>query len=114
MQCLCRAFLGIWYQSDCSERLCRHHVYTFSLTVSAQTTDQSIELREVEVKAARIIHKTDGLLLYPSDAQKEASSSGYSVLQNLVCPISASMKMPVVYLLSTIKEACNYASMALL
>ena len=36
----------------------------FSLTVSAQTTDQSI----------------------PSDAQKEASSSGYSVLQKLSLP----------------------------
>lgn len=58
----------------------------FSLTVSAQTTDQSIELGEVEVKAARIVHKTDGLLLYPSDAQKEASSSGYSVLQKLSLP----------------------------
>lgn len=40
----------------------------------------------MEVKAARIVHKTDGLLLYPSDAQKEASSSGYSVLQKLSLP----------------------------
>ena len=58
----------------------------FSLTVSAQITEQSIELGEVEVKAARIVHKTDGLLLYPSDAQKEASTSGYSVLQKLSLP----------------------------
>lgn len=58
----------------------------FSLAVSAQTAEQSIELGEVEVKAARIVHKTDGLLLYPSDAQKEASSSGYSVLQKLSLP----------------------------
>ena len=58
----------------------------FSLAVSAQTAEQSIELGEVEVKAARIVHKTDGLLLYLSDAQKEASSSGYSVLQKLSLP----------------------------
>lgn len=45
-----------------------------------------LELGEVEVKAARIVHKTDGLLLYPSDAQKEASNSGYSVLQKLSLP----------------------------
>lgn len=58
----------------------------FSFAASAQTAEQSIELGEVEVKAARIVHKTDGLLLYPSDAQKEASSSGYSVLQKLSLP----------------------------
>lgn len=58
----------------------------FSLAASAQTAEQSIELGEVEVKAARIVHKTDGLLLYLSDAQKEASSSGYSVLQKLSLP----------------------------
>ena len=36
----------------------------FSFAASAQTAEQSIELGEVEVKAARIVHKTDGLLLY--------------------------------------------------
>lgn len=40
----------------------------------------------MEVKADRIIHKTDGLLLYPSEQQKASSRSGYSLLQQLTLP----------------------------
>lgn len=45
-----------------------------------------MELGEVEVKADRIIKKTDGMLLYPSEQQKTSSRSGYSLLQQLTLP----------------------------
>ena len=40
----------------------------------------------MEVKADRIIHKTDGMLLYPSEQHKASSRSGYSLLQHLTLP----------------------------
>lgn len=52
----------------------------------AQEVASTVELGEVEVKADRIIHKTDGLLLYPSEQQKASSRSGYSLLQQLTLP----------------------------
>ena len=58
----------------------------YTATATAQETEQTIELKEVEVKAARVVHKTDGLLLYPTDEQKTSSASGYSVLQQLTLP----------------------------
>ena len=48
-----------------------------ALPTLAQEVEPTVELGEVEVKADRIIHKTDGLLLYPSEQQKASSRSGY-------------------------------------
>lgn len=48
--------------------------------------EPTVELGEVEVKADRIIKKTDGMLLYPSEQQKTSSRSGYSLLQQLTLP----------------------------
>ncbi len=52
----------------------------------AQEVEPTVELGEVEVKADRIIKKTDGMLLYPSEQQKTSSRSGYSLLQQLTLP----------------------------
>ena len=57
-----------------------------ALPTFAQEVEPTVELGEVEVKADRIIHKTDGLLLYPSEQQKASSRSGYSLLQQLTLP----------------------------
>ena len=57
-----------------------------ALPTLAQEVEPTVELGEVEVKADRIIHKTDGLLLYPSEQQKASSRSGYSLLQQLTLP----------------------------
>lgn len=57
-----------------------------ALPTLAQEVASTVELGEVEVKADRIIHKTDGLLLYPSEQQKASSRSGYSLLQQLTLP----------------------------
>ena len=58
----------------------------FVLTASAQSETETVELQEVEVKAAKVIHKPDGQLIYPTEAQKNASHSGYSILQKLSLP----------------------------
>lgn len=57
-----------------------------TLPVLAQEVEPTVELGEVEVKADRIIKKTDGMLLYPSEQQKTSSRSGYSLLQQLTLP----------------------------
>lgn len=57
-----------------------------TLPVLAQEVEPTVELGEVEVKADRIIKKTDGMLLYPSERQKTSSRSGYSLLQQLTLP----------------------------
>lgn len=52
----------------------------------AQNADKEVELQQVEVKAARVINKADGRLLYPTEQQKSASSTGYGILQKLALP----------------------------
>ena len=53
---------------------------------SAQNTGKTVSLSEVEVKAARTVSKSDGMLLYPTDGQKRSASSGYAILQQLHLP----------------------------
>ena len=59
---------------------------TFAIILSAQSETQTVELQEVEVKAAKVIHKPDGQTIYPTEVQKKASHSGYSILQKLALP----------------------------
>ena len=59
---------------------------TFAVALSAQSETQTVELQEVEVKAAKVIHKPDGQTIYPTEVQKNASHSGYSILQKLSLP----------------------------
>lgn len=61
-------------------------IATNALTATAQEVDSTVTIKEVEVKAARIVNKIDGMLIYPSDAQKEASNTGYSILKRLGLP----------------------------
>lgn len=49
----------------------------------AQQTDQNITLDEVVVKAAKVVNKADGMVIYPTNAQKQASNNGYSMLEKL-------------------------------
>ena len=50
------------------------------------TTNDSITLSEVEVKAARVVNKTDGKLYIPSKVQIANSHSGFALLQKLTLP----------------------------
>ena len=49
-------------------------------------TAKSVEMKEVTVEAARVTKKLDGMLIVPSDAQREASTDGYSLLAKLSLP----------------------------
>ena len=68
---------------------------TFSLLLStaaitfAQNVDKSITLDEVTVRASKVVNKPDGMVIYPTDSQRQASTNGYSFLENSPCLISA-------------------------
>ncbi len=49
-------------------------------------TKDSVTLKEVVVKAARIVDKVDGKLVFPSEVQKQNSHSGFSLLNKLSLP----------------------------
>ena len=61
-------------------------LFVYALVGSAQNETKTIELGEVEIKAAKVIHKPDGQIIYPTEMQKNASHSGYSILQKLSLP----------------------------
>lgn len=52
----------------------------------AQNDEKSVTLDEVIVKGAKVVNKVDGKLIFPTDAQKNASNNGYSILQKLTLP----------------------------
>ena len=49
----------------------------------AQDVEKTIALDEVTVKAAKVVNKADGMIIYPTDAQKQSSNNGYSILEKL-------------------------------
>ena len=63
----------------------------FSMSAAAQTaTDSvapvasdSVALQEVEVKASRMVPRTDGMTIFPSQVQLLHSTSGYSLIGKL-------------------------------
>lgn len=65
---------------------------TFSFLLStaaitfAQNVDKSITLDEVTVKASKVVNKPDGMVIYPTDSQRQASTNGYSFLEKLTLP----------------------------
>ena len=52
-------------------------------TIRKQILKKNITLGEVTVKAAKVVNKSDGMIIYPTDAQKQASNNGYSILEKL-------------------------------
>ena len=67
-------------------------IITFSLLLStaaitfAQNVDKSITLDEVTVRASKVVNKPDGMVIYPTDSQRQASTNGYSFLEKLTLP----------------------------
>ena len=65
---------------------------TFSFLLStaaitfAQNVDKSITLDEVTVRASKVVNKPDGMVIYPTDSQRQASTNGYSFLEKLTLP----------------------------
>ena len=64
-------------------------IFTFSLILlsasfaHAQDVEKSVTLEEVTVKASKVVNKPDGMIIYPTEAQKQASNNGYSFLDKL-------------------------------
>lgn len=64
-------------------------IITFSLILlsasfaHAQDVEKSVTLEEVTVKASKVVNKPDGMIIYPTEAQKQASNNGYSFLDKL-------------------------------
>lgn len=56
-----------------SSALCSH----------AQDVNKTLTLDEVTVQAAKVVNKPDGLLIYPTNAQKQGSNNGFSILEKL-------------------------------
>lgn len=58
-------------------------ILTSAFCAYAQNVDKTVTLDEVTVKAAKVVNKPDGMIVYPTDAQKQASNNGYSILEKL-------------------------------
>ena len=56
-----------------------------SVSLWAQT-EQNVALKEVVIEASRIENKSDGLIIYPTQAQKRSSRTGYAMLQQMNLP----------------------------
>lgn len=52
----------------------------------SQEINQTVTLNEVEIKAARVIRKDNGVVVFPTSEQKKSSNSGFSILQKLYLP----------------------------
>jgi len=49
----------------------------------AQDVEGRVTLDEVTVKAAKVVNKADGMIIYPTDVQKRYSNNCYSILEKL-------------------------------
>lgn len=58
-------------------------ILTSAFCAYSQNVDKTVTLDEVTVKAAKVVNKPDGMIVYPTDAQKQASNNGYSILEKL-------------------------------
>lgn len=58
-------------------------ILTSTFCAYAQNVDKTVTLDEVTVKSAKVVNKPDGMIVYPTDAQKQASNNGYSILEKL-------------------------------
>ncbi|MGN0047300.1 MAG: hypothetical protein ACI37U_00170 [Bacteroides sp.] len=56
------------------------------LKAQTDTPNDSVQLEEVVVKGARVINRTDGKLIFPSEEIAKSASSGYSLLKMLPLP----------------------------
>jgi predicted lipoprotein with Yx(FWY)xxD motif len=63
----------------------------FAFCAYAQDTNKTITLHEITVKAAKVVNRPDGMTIYPTDAQKQASNNGSAYCLALICSDAASM-----------------------
>lgn len=69
------------------KRFITFYLLLFTATITfAQDVDKSITLDEVTVRASKVVNKPDGMVIYPTDSQRQASTNGYSFLEKLTLP----------------------------
>ena len=56
------------------------------LKAQTDTPNDSVQLEEVVVKGERVISRTDGKLIFPSEEIAKSATSGYSLLKMLPLP----------------------------
>lgn len=61
-------------------------LFLFTFSAFAQNEEKSVILDEVTINGAKVIRKVDGQIIYPTNAQRNASNNGYSLLQKLSLP----------------------------
>ena len=57
-----------------------------SYAAFAQSEEKDNALDEVVINGAKVVNRIDGKTIYPTDAQKNGSNNGYSILQKLALP----------------------------
>lgn len=57
-----------------------------ALKAQTDTPNDSVQLEEVVVRGARVVNRTDGKLLFPSEEMTKSATSGYSLLKMLPLP----------------------------
>ena len=60
----------------------------FAFCAYAQDANKTITLHEITVKAAKVVNRPDGMTIYPTDAQKQASNNVFALYVSI--PINAS------------------------
>ena len=56
------------------------------LKAQTDAPNDSVQLEEVVIKGARVVNRTDGKLIFPSEKMTESASSGYTLLKMLPLP----------------------------
>ncbi len=59
---------------------------TLALKAQTDAPNDSVQLEEVVVRGARVVNRTDGKLLFPSEEMTKSATSGYSLLKMLPLP----------------------------
>lgn len=65
-------------------------ILSSAFSASAQDVNKTVTLNEVTVKAAKVVNKPDGMVLYPTDAQKQSSTTATAFLGSSRLPICVS------------------------
>ena len=59
---------------------------TTGLKAQTDFPNDSVQLEEVVIKGARVVNRTDGKLIFPSEEMTKSASSGYTLLKMLPLP----------------------------
>lgn len=56
------------------------------LKAQTDAPNDSVQLEEVVVRGARVVNRTDGKLIFPSEEMTKSAPSGYNLLKMLPLP----------------------------